>query len=905
MDAHDSPDEQVLALPLDSADASLARCGGKGLNLTRLVRAGFSVPPGFVLVTDAYRRFVTANDLAPRIVEACRGLDASDATALAAASASIRAAFSASSLPPEIAEAVRAAWRRVFARDAAVAVRSSATAEDLPDLSFAGQLDTFLNVVGVEAALGSVVDCWSSLWTAHAIGYRLRNNVPDTDVALAVVVQTLVPAEVSGVLFTANPLTGARGEVVIDATFGLGEALVSGQVEPDHLVVETTTGTITRSPGAKSVATKLVAGGGVETAVRDGGDRPTLTDAQARELAEVGRAVAAALGAPQDIEWTISQGAIQLVQARPITSLFPLPAGEPDAVWFSFGAVQGMLQPMTPLGRDAINLVLSGLAQLLARGVDLGTAGYLRPAGERLWIRLDRMLRHPWGARLLPRLAPVVEPSAAAILHDLARERGWTRPAGRPSAASVRAAARLASRVVPRAPATLADPTARRLVAQSRIDRFVNRAAERLRQASAVADDGDRLAARLGVLRGTLGSVAQVFAAVAPVMVPAAVLMAAVTVAAARAGEPGRVLALEVLRGVPGNVTTEMDLALWRAAATIKVDPCSLTAFETTEVEQLAELLAAGQLPNVAQDALAGFLARYGMRGVAEIDLGQPRWRENPIDVLRSLQSYLQITDPERAPDVMFARGAAAAQRAALELAALISPGHGVRARLQAARWRFAIDRVRKLIGIRETPKFTVVRLFGDLRQALLASGYDLVAAGVLERADDVFFLHVDELERLPGEPAEPWRAVVAARRQVNEREGLRRQVPRILLGDGRAFYEGMTGHDDAISGSPVSPGVVEGTVRVVLDPQASHLLPGEILVCPGTDPAWTPLFLTAGGLVTEVGGMMTHGSVVAREYGIPAIVGVHEATSRLTTGQRIRLDGTTGTIEILNEPTG
>ena len=895
--------DEGLVLSLGSTRAGLDSCGGKGLNLARLVQAGFPVPTGFVLVTDAYRRFVAVHSLGTVIEGACRGLDPSDAVALEAASATIREAFAAGSVPHDIEDAVRAAWQSTFPAGAAVAVRSSATAEDLPDLSFAGQQDTFLNVVGVDAALDSVVRCWSSLWTARAIGYRIRNDVPQEDVALAVVVQLLVPAEVSGVMFTANPLTGARHQVVIDATFGLGEALVSGQVEPDQIVVDVTTSAITRTLGAKAVSTLAVAGGGVVTSTRDDGDRPALTDGQVREVVQLGLAVAAALGGPQDIEWAMAGDVVHLLQARPITSLFPVPSGDQDAVWFSFGAVQGLLQPITPLGRDVLDLVLSGASGLVGRRVDLASAGLFQSAGERLWMRVDGALRHPWGARLVPRLLPVIEPGSASILAGLAREKGWTSPRGWPSLGSVRGAARLVAQVLPRSAPTLVDPTGRREGAQAQVDRIVADSAVRLAGAATVADAGARLAARVRISRAILtDALPLIFRAFLPVMAPGMGMFALLNAAASKGGDRAGVLVMEVLRGLPGNVTTEMDLALWRVAAGIQADPVALAAVRESDAETLTRLYEDGGLPSDVQQAVTSFLDRYGMRGVGEFDLGQPRWRDNPVHILTTLQSYVQITDPERAPDVVFARGAQAAERARDDLVGLLAPGSGPWAAVKAARLRFMVDRLRKLLGVRETPKFTLIRLFGLVREGLLASGRDLVEAGTLERADDVFYLPLDELERLPQEPAEPWGAVIEARRQVAARERRRRQVPRVIAGDGRAFYEGLGSGDATMTGSPVSPGTVEGRVRVVLDPQAAHLLPGEILVCPGTDPAWTPLFLTAGGLVTEVGGMMTHGSVVAREYGIPAVVGVHEATTRLTTGRRIRLDGTTGAIVLLDD---
>jgi len=348
-------------------------------------------------------------------------------------------------------------------------------------------------------------------------------------------------------------------------------------------------------------------------------------------------------------------------------------------------------------------------------------------------------------------------------------------------------------------------------------------------------------------------------------------------------------------------VTTEMDLMLWRTAKIIRQDPVSFSTFVDSDTSTLATRYLSGTLPEIAQTAVTDFMNRYGMRGVGEIDLGQPRWREEPAAVMQTLQSYLQIRD-DMAPDVVFAKGAKAAELAIERLAAQArreSVG-GVKEKIV----RGLAKRVRMLMGLRESPKFFIIRLMGIVRQELLASGEEFAKEGIIDKPEDLFFLHFSELQRLAQPGAEhDWKALIADRHSLYDRENRRKQIPRVLVSDGRAFYEGLGAEIDTgnvITGSPVSPGVAEGVVHVIFDPRDAHLFPGEILVCPGTDPAWTPLFMAAGGLITEVGGMMTHGSVVAREYGIPAVVGVHQATTRLKDGQKIRVDGTAGKIIIL-----
>lgn len=397
---------------------------GKGVNLIRLTRAGFRVPGGFVVCTDAYHRFVAANQLSALIARALVGTAAADTVALARASRTIREAFSRGAISAEDAVAIRLAAREWL--EEPLAVRSSAVAEDLPDASFAGQHDSYLNVIGEPALLDAVKDCWSSLWTGRAIGYRLRNHIPGAGAALAVVVQRLVPAEVAGVMFTANPLTGRRSQTVIDATFGLGEALVSGAVEPDNFVVDSKSGRVVeQTTGAKATATVARQGGGVET-VPAPSDRPTLTRPQLAELAAVGNRIQGLYGAPQDIEWAIAGGELYVLQARAITSLFPVPAASDDrlAVWMSFGAVQGMLEPMTPLGQDAIRHLFGGAARMFGSRLDLDRPSILGLAGERLWVRLDFVLRNPLGRRLAPRVLRLLEPSVGRIVAGLRAEPG-------------------------------------------------------------------------------------------------------------------------------------------------------------------------------------------------------------------------------------------------------------------------------------------------------------------------------------------------------------------------------------------------------------------------------------------------------------------------------------------------
>ena len=889
-----------VCLPFDAPSATLAATGGKGLNLMKLAKAGFPVPGGFVIATPAYDAFVSAAGLAQWIVDEVAATDCGDPDALAGLSDRIRARFRESSIPPELAEEIRAAYAGMGRPR--VAVRSSATAEDLPDFSFAGQQDTFLNVADDEGLLAAVVECWSSLWTARAIGYRTRNRIDQSAVALAVVVQEMVQSDVSGVLFTANPLSGRRTETVIDATFGLGEALVAGLVEPDHYVTETGTGRILEKRlGAKGTVIRGQPGGGTVTEAADAAERQALSDEEIAAVTALGRRVADFYGSPQDIEWAYTQGQLYLLQSRAITSLFPLPSrgdAEDLRLFVAFSAVQGVMEPLTPLGQNMIQEVFAGGAELLGFQVDYRSQKAIFPAGERLWADVTPVIRNRQGRRLFQKFLPFVEPGGAdAVQSYLDDPRLAAQGDVRPE--TVRRFVGFIRPQLPRVFKTLVQPERSRQELVDLCDGIVAEFEKRFDRAGSLAEQIVLVPLAARTIFG------QVLPRFVPRMAGGYGSLNLLFQIAKRLGQEDPAISgqqvYEITRGLPNNVTTEMDLALWRTAQAIRADETAAALLRNGDGAELAESYLRGDLPAGLSEPVARFLARYGMRGVAEIDIGHPRWRENPVQVMQTLQSYLSIENPDAAPEAVFRRGEQAAAQAIDELAHAAQRLKG-----PALAWlvRKAAERVRILAGLRELPKFTIIRVMGVIREHLLAQGARLVEAGVLEQADDLFFLHFDELQVLAmGAPGD-WQGLVRRRRTVYAQEKRRQPIPRLLLSDGTAICEGLGAGgaegDGVIVGSPVSAGVVEGTVRVVFDPHHAGLQPGEILVCPGTDPAWTPLFLAAGGLVTEVGGMMTHGSVVAREYGIPAVVGVDRATERLQTGQRVRMDGSSGRIELL-----
>jgi rifampicin phosphotransferase len=873
-----------LVLDLAHLDAhALAVAGGKAANLGELLAAGFAVPPGFCVTTAAYARIATAAHLDA-------ALDAGPEPAERA-----RAALLAAPVPEDVAAAVRDAYREL-GPDAAVAVRSSATAEDLPWASFAGQQDTFLNVVGAAAVLDAVRRCWASLWTDRAVSYRQSAGVEHRSVRLAVVVQRMVDASVAGVLFTADPVTGRRTRTVIDASPGLGEAVVSGAVNPDHIVVEGD-GTVTEHRlGDRAVEIRARPGGGTEHVARTGGAaQPALRGAQIEALVALGRRVEAHYGRPQDIEWAVDgDGGVWLTQSRPITTLHPLPATPPGGglrVYLCASLAQGLTRPLTPMGLSAFRVITSTAArEVFALPVPDPLAGppAFAEAGGRAFADITPVLRSRVGRALAPRILDVMEARSAVVLRSLFDE-----PELAVRTTSVRPVARRVLRVLVRyrVPPLLALALARPAAARAHVAR-IGRRLDALPRPPAGASGTQRLDHAQELL-------ARVFPIMPTVVPVAGAGLAALAVARRLAGaDLDDATASDVLRSLPHNVTTGMDLELWALATRVRADADAAHALRTAAPAELARGYGRGALPAALQDGLAAFLRAHGHRAVAEIDLGMPRWSGDPTHVLGALANYLRLEDPALAPDVQFARGARAADAAVGAVVERVRRRSPLRARAV----RFALARARQLAGMRETHKEYLVRLLARARAELAAVGAELTGRGLLAAADDVWFLDLAQVRTaLAGADH---RAVVAERRAGYRRELRRRHVPRVLLSDGtepealapRAPVEG------GLAGTPASAGTVTAPARVVLDPVGAHLEPGEILVAPSTDPGWTPLFLTAGGLVMEMGGPNSHGAVVAREYGIPAVVGVADATARIATGERITVDGAAGLVHPARE---
>ncbi|MBG0812935.1 rifamycin-inactivating phosphotransferase [Planomonospora sp. ID82291] len=851
-------------------ETQVALVGGKGAHLGGLSRIdGVRVPDGFCVTTDAFRRIMAEAPPVDDLLDRLSRLDPDDREAVRTLSAQIRGTIEGTAIPGDLAAAITRALARLGGR-AACAVRSSATAEDLPTASFAGQHDTYLNVVGAAAVLRHVRRCWASLFTERAVTYRRRNGVDHRAVRMAVVVQRMVLPRASGVLFTADPVTGDRRTATVEACFGLGEALVSGLVDPDVFTVRDGE-VVARAPAAERRAVPTPPTGGAREAVTGPRrERPALTDAQAVRLVRLGRRIEARFGRPQDIEWCLADDGLHIVQSRPVTTLFPVPVPEAgdreNRVYVSVGHQQMMTDPMKPLGLSMWRLT---------------AMAPMHEAGGRLFVDVTARLASPAGRAGLLDLVGRGDPLTRDALETVL-DRGFvpslpdTGPDGPPDGG-------------PPAPIETDPAVVTGLMERSRASVAALERAIRTKTGPALFD----------FLLTAFDEHKRILGDPLSMQVIRAGMEATWWLNDRLHAWLGERNAADTLTlSAPGNVTSEMGLALLDLADVIRPHPQVVAFLRGVEDDGFLDGLA--ELPGGAEarDAIEAYLDRYGMRCVGEIDITRPRWRERPATLVPVLLDHVRNVEPGAA-----ARRFEQGRRKALEkerdvLSRLRALPDGDR---KAGETERMIDRVRTFIGYREYPKYDIVSRYSVYRQALMGEAGRLVRAGVLAEEEDVFFLTFQEFRDVV-------RTGRADERLIRRRKDAFRSYraltpPRVLTSDGEAL-SGAYRRDDAPAGAlvglPVSAGTVEGRARVVLDLAEAALEAGDILVTAFTDPGWSPLFVGIAGLVTEVGGLMTHGAVIAREYGLPTVVGVEQATRRIRDGQRIRVHGTDGYVELL-----
>ena len=864
--------------------------GGKGANLGVMTQAGFNVPPGFCVTTQAYEAFILPKE--KQLYAILENLAVDDLNEVRKAGKKARELLGKLSLPSELIEPLRVAWGK---NDpiSAYAVRSSATAEDLPQASFAGQQDTYLNIIGSEALMLSVKDCFISLFTDRAILYRVQNGFAHEDVALSVVVQKMILPEASGIMFTADPVSGKRSIISIDASFGIGEALVSGLVSADLYQVEKQSDTIIKKQiGDKKIAILPVEGGGTKTIDLDESQRSAsaLSDDQIIKLANLGADIEALYGKPQDIEWAFADGKFFITQSRPITSLYPLPElpVNPQKIYISFNHFQVMTDAMPPLSMSVFRSIIP-----VGRDEITQETRYVIPVGGRLYGEVSNILNYPVGKRVFPKLVDRADHLVGKVL------KSWVASSthkGQKSQITAFKFLGIALPVIWRAKSCLLfkkyDDFPQKM--SRYIDDYVAQVRDKINSTDDVAE-------QLDMCSSELANLINIIAPWREHLLASMLAMKLLHISMEKRVDSATLEAL--MRGLEGNVTTEMDLEVGDLADVARGHQELIECLSDSRVDWKNRLANGVKQPGGKEflKQWNSFIKKYGSRGPSEIDLYRPRWREDASSLLTMIVGMLRSGE-KGSHRVHYERLVKENHEAYKKIGAMAGNGFwGFVREPFVSRMAYVI---RELFPLREHHKFLLIRLMDLTKPVFERAGQQLKSQGKIDDADDVWFFTLYELSSCLAKVECLSRDEIFRRRQDFEHYQ-KISPPRVITGEGEilnATYDDAHAPEGALLGAPVSAGTVEGIARVILDPSKEILHPGEILIAPFTDPGWTPLFVHAAGLVTEVGGLMTHGSVIAREYGIPAVVGVIDATKIIQTGLRIRVNGEAGYVEILDQ---
>ncbi|MDA1772224.1 phosphoenolpyruvate synthase [Bacillus cereus] len=847
--------------------------GGKGLNLGELSNIqGIQVPEGFCVTTVGYEKVIEQNETVQTLLQQLTKLKSEDRAQVGEISRQIREVIMAVDIPFDVEKAVTHDLSR-FGDDA---VRSSATAEDLPHASFAGQQDTYLNVSGKEAILQHIKKCWASLFTDRAVIYRMQNGFDHKQVSISVVVQRMIFPEASGILFTADPITSNRKLLSIDASFGLGEALVSGLVSADNYKVKE--GEI----AGKIIATKKIAmygrkEGGIETKQIASNQQnvQTLTEQQILQLARIGRQIEAYFGCPQDIEWCLANDTFYIVQSRPITTLYPIPEAndKENHVYISVGHQQMMTDAMKPLGLSFFLLT---------------THAPMRKAGGRLFVDATQKLASPASRNFLINTLGKSDPLVRDALTTVIERDNFITllpddEKGKSGSKSVLPVSPQPE--IEKDPALVMDLIKNNQASIEELKRNIQ-----TKSGSAVFDF---------ILEDMKQQLQKILFSPQSTAVIMAGMNASTWINEKMEQWLGEKNAADTLsQSVQNNITSEMGLALLDVADVIRPYPEVIAYLQHVEDDSFLDELVQFKGGEKVRDAIDAFLSKYGMRCSGEIDITKTRWSEKPTIIIPMILNNIRDFEAG-ASKRKFEEGLQEALKKEEELLERLQ--HLPDGEQKVEETKRMIRNIRNFIGYREYPKYGMIHRYFIYKQALLKEAEKLVQNNVINEIEDIYYLTFEELHEVVRTNKLDEEVIHKQKNEYKLYEKL--TPPRVITSDGEIItgkYNRENLPAEAIVGLPVSSGVVEGRARVILNMEDANLEDGDILVTAFTDPGWTPLFVSIKGLVTEVGGLMTHGAVIAREYGLPAVVGVENATKLIKDGQRIRVHGTEGYIEVL-----
>jgi pyruvate,water dikinase len=875
---------------------NLSEVGGKGANLGEMVKAGFPVPPGFCITTSTYRDFIAASSEMDRFFDLLDQLKPDQPEEIIKLGKLIRDHLLTIPISQTIKLSILDAWK-VLGEERAYAVRSSATAEDLPTASFAGQQETYLNVKGIDQLLQAVRKCWSSLFADRAIIYRIKNGFGHRSVYLSVVVQQMIFPEVSGLMFTVDPVTGHRNIISIDASFGLGEALVSGIVSADSYQVLKDK-IIKKQIAEKKIAIYPVTEGGTITRelAPELQKKQALIDDKILELAQFGQEIEKHYCSEQDVEWCLAGDKFYILQSRPITSLYPIPKVYDNKlhVFLSVAHLQMMTNAMRPMGIS----VFRGIFPIGKDSVSFPNP-VITEAGDRLFFDVTTLLYNKTFRRYFIWRIAIVDELMRDALVKIVSSKIFQQEA-KANKDTMKQVFQLFKPMLPLylkgIPVIVnnllfLDPSGIIERATAPLEHIIDKYRHSIMQVSGPERIKRVQESMRKLLQELNGSMMYV-------LLPFIALPIANRLARLWLGEDLDVDTLS--KSSPGNVTGEMGLMIGDLADTARKYPEVIDYLERAEDRTFYQGLSKVKGGDIFRAELNRFMELYGMRCPGEIDISNIRWWESPTLLVPSIINHIKSNAPGEHRD-RFRQGRKEAQEAVQKLLDRIgnTPVGNFKARLMS-RLLFIY---RNSTGLREFPKYVIIRFFDNYRQAILAEARVLHQRGILEREEDVFYLYLDELIALLEKRFnEDLKELIESRKRAYE-QYQKMTPPRVMTSEGEVITgmrSDVVAPKGALIGTPVSAGVAEGYVKVILKPEAAKLNKGDILVAPFTDPGWTPLFYSVEALVVEIGGMMTHGSVIAREYGIPAVVGIENATKILKDGQYVRVDGTRGFVQVL-----
>ena len=850
--------------------------GGKGANLGELTRIdGIHVPDGFCISTEAFKRIIGETSSINELLDQLSLLKVDDRDKIGELSGEIRRVIERIAIPRDINEEITRLLSRLGKKNA-YAVRSSATAEDLPTASFAGQQDTYLNIIGKEAILKHISKCWASLFTGRAVIYRLQNGFDHRKVHLSVVVQKMVFPQAAGILFTADPVTSNRKVLSIDAGFGLGEALVSGLVNADIYKV-CNDKVIDRKISTKKLATYALEDGGTkeQEIEPERQNRQTLTDEQILQLDRIGRKIEEHFGRPQDIEWCLADDTFYIVQSRPITTLYPIPEtnDQENHVYVSVGHGQMMTDAMKPLGMSFFLLT---------------TNAPMRKAGGRLFVDVTHQLASPDSRKKLIETSGQSDPLIKDALMTIVGRKEFIKSS---QDAKIQSSGYID-----------------KVLSWSYLAQFENNptivpdlikssqtSIEELKQTIQTKSGGDLF----DFILEDIQQLKKILFNPQSWDVIKIALYASSWINRKMIKWLGEKNAADKLsQSVPNNITSEMGLELLDVADVIRPHPEVIDYLQHVKDDNFLNELVKFDGGNETQDAIYAYLNKYGMRCPGEIDITKTRWSEKPTKLVPMILNNIKNFEPN-AGNRKFEQRRQEALKKEQELLDRLEQLPGDKRKTKETKRMISL--IRNFIGYREYPKYGMINRYFVYKQALLKEAEQLVQANVIHEKEDIYYLTFEELREVVRTNKLDYQIVSKRKEEYKLYEKL--TPPRVITSDGEIIageYKRENLPAEALVGLPVSSGVIEGRARVILNMEEADLENGDILVTSFTDPSWTPLFVSIKGLVTEVGGLMTHGAVIAREYGLPAVVGVENATKLIKDGQRIRVHGTEGYVEIL-----